>query len=140
MSVAAFLIQSNTSSKVSPAIINELIIPYQELISSGKFEEAYFSMTSIDYRESNTLAKYLKAQDSNKTVYGELVELKPVSGVFLKETSQGNKIIFKATFAYIGSKASQRIIIDAIREGNEFKLYNTYNSYVSIGGLLPVIY
>ncbi|MBX3044424.1 MAG: hypothetical protein KIT33_13055 [Candidatus Kapabacteria bacterium] len=140
MSGIAFFMQSKTSSKVSPQIIEQLIEPYKQLLQSGNFEEAYYSLTSIDYKVDNTFAKYLAAQDSNKAVYGELVDLKPVSGVFLKETTQGNKIIFKATFAYIGSKSSQRIVIDAIKENDEFKLFKTYNSYVSIGGLVPVIY
>lgn len=140
MSGAAFFIQSGTSNKVSPIIIDKLITPYVKLINVGNFEEAYFQYTSVDYRAKFTLSQYIKAQEQNLEKYGELLELKPVSGVFLKEATQGNKIVFKATFAYIGSKSSQRIVVDAIQEDDTFKLFNTYNSYVSIGGLLPVIY
>jgi hypothetical protein len=140
MSGLAYWTQSNTSGEVSPKIIKELIEPYTELIKNNNYEEAYFSFTSSDYRAKTTLAQYTRAQDSNFTHYGELVDIKPVSGVFLKETAKGNKIIFKATFGYIGSNKSQRIMLDAIREDGKYKLYNTYNSYVSIGGLMPVIY
>ena len=140
MSGLAFWTQSNLSDEVSPKIMEKLIEPYNGFIKNKNYESAYFSLTSLDYRAKTTLAQYIHAQDSNFTYFGELVDLKPLSGVFLKETAQGNKIIFKATFAYIGSKKSQRIVLDAIREDGEFKLYNTYNSYVSIGGLMPVIY
>lgn len=140
MSGVAFFVQSGTSGKVNPLIMNELINPYKELISNGNYETAYSQFTSVDYKVKFTLNNYLAAQDSNMRNYGELKELRPVSGVFLKESAQGNKVVFKATFAYIGSKASQRIIIDAIKEDGKFKIYNTYNSYVSIGNLMPVIY
>ncbi|MDX9790467.1 MAG: hypothetical protein WC313_06475 [Candidatus Kapaibacterium sp.] len=140
MSAAAFIKQSDTSSSVSPVIMENLIQPYAECLSSADYERAYFEYTSVDYKSKITLANYLSAQDTNIVKFGKLKELKPVSGVFLKETVQGNKIVFKATFAYLGEKGGQRIIVDAIKEDGKFKIFNTYNSYVSIGGLLPVIY
>jgi hypothetical protein len=140
MSILAYIKQTNTNNTVNPRVIEELINPYEKLIKQADYETAYNEFTSKEYKSKYTLAQYLRAQDSNRTVFGNLELLKPVSGVFLKETVQDNKIIFKATFGYVGEKSTQRIIIDAIQENGKFKLYNTYNSYVSIGGLLPVIY
>ncbi len=140
MSGAAYWIQTNARAKITPQIMEQLIIPYQRAISARDYTKAYNEFTSNDYKSKFTLEQYLNAQDSNFAIYGSLDDLKPVSGVFLKETATGNKIIFKATFAYIGSKKHQRIIVDVINEKGKFRLYNTYNSYVSMGGLLPVIY
>ena len=136
----AFFMQINTRNEVEPRIKNELILPYQELLKQGKFEEAYYQMTSPDYRTKYTLAQYIKAQDSNRSVFGNLVELKEVSGLYMKETIRGNRAVFKATYGYICQKASERIMIEAILVNGKFKLQNTYTSFVTIGSLQPVIY
>lgn len=140
MGALAFFIKSGAQGKISPLIMANVINPYKELIITRDYENAYKIYASSDYKSKYTYAQFRMAQDSNRIEYGELLDIKPVSGLFLKETTSENRVIFKATFGYIGSKKQQRIIIDIIKENGVFKIYRTYNSYVSIGGLLPVIY
>jgi hypothetical protein len=130
----------STQHQLSPVVLSKLIQPYKEYIKNGEYEKAYNELTSEDYRAKFTFAQYKLHQDSNKVVFGDLVELKPVSGVFLKETTKESKIIFKATFGYIGSKKQQRILLDITREKGKYKIDNSYNSYLSMGTMMSVIY
>ncbi|MBE2188251.1 MAG: hypothetical protein KGZ71_14445 [Desulfobulbaceae bacterium] len=125
---------------VMPKVMDELIQPYTELIGKGEFEKAYANYTSIDYRRKYTNARYLSAQDSNTTKFGKILDIKPVSGILVSEKSQSKPWIYKGTFAYIGEKDTMRIVIDVTLEDGVFKIYNTYNSYLAISSVTPVIY
>lgn len=140
MSITAYYIKTNQKNNIQPQMTKNLISKYEEYIKNGRYSDAYYELTSTEYKKRTTLAQYLNSQNSNKGKYGRLKSLKPLSGLFLRETSSTDKTIIKATFIYSGEKSAQRIIIDAVKENGKYKIDNTYNSYVSIGGLLPVIY
>jgi hypothetical protein len=125
---------------VMPKVMDELIKPYVKLIGNGEFEQAYSQYTSIDYKRKYTQARYLAAQDSNLTKFGKITDIVPVSGIMVSEKSPTKPWIYKGTFAYIGEKDTMRIVIDVTLEDGFFKIYNTYNSYVAISSVTPVIY
>lgn len=140
MSIIAYQNFRRTEDIVTPKLMDELIEPYSRLIAQGEYEAAYEQFTSEDYKKEYTLARYLGAQDSNYQKYGRLYSIQPVSGILVSEKSQSKPWIYKGTFAYIAEKDTIRIVIDATLEDGRFKIFKTYNSYLAISSVTPIIY
>lgn len=140
MSIIAYQNFRRTEDVITPKLMEDLIEPYTKLISQGEYEAAYNQFTSKDYRKDYTLARYISAQDSNYHRYGRLIAIKPVSGILVSEKPQSKPWIYKGTFAYVAEKDTLRIVIDATLEDGRFKIYKTYNSYLAISSVTPIIY
>lgn len=140
LSIIAYQNFRKVEDIVMPKVLDELIEPYVTAVSNRDYEEAYSKFTSQDYKRIYTKARYFSAQDSNFSKFGKLINITPVSGMLVSEKSQNKPWIYKGTFAYIGEQDTMRIVIDVTLENGKFKIYNTYNSYLAISSVTPVIY
>ncbi len=132
MGIISFYIQKQTNDIVTPRIINEFVNPYTNAIQNEDFEYAYENLTSEEYKESYTLKEFIQKHRLNNEKYGNLNEIKTISGLFLREKEMHGPWTFKGTMMYLAEKDTQRIIVEVIEKEDSFKLYKTYRSFVSI--------
>lgn len=140
LGIFGYLRQRQTDNNVTPVIMEHLVKPYYNAISNRDYEFAYFKLTSDEFKKSYSLQQYVAAQNANFERFGKLKALKPISGLFLTERSESKPWIYKGTLMYIGEKDSVRIEIDVIYEKNDFRIYQTFRSFLTISSVKPLIF
>lgn len=140
LSILAYYNQKSKNKIIGDSIVNELLIPYLNELQMGNYEKAYQLFTSKDYKKKYTLAKYKQAQDSNLVANGTITSLKPISGIFVKETAPGGITIFKGTVLLEAEKIKKNIVVEITIENDSMKINRTYDSYLTMSNILPVIY
>lgn len=145
--------KSKSYEKV-PDIVQQLIDPYRKALAERDFRFAYDEFTSSRYKNEHSFSEFLDAQLNNYSTFGRIVDIKPASGLFIKESLTTNpwdpttsNWIFKGTLLYEGEfKDSEgnpkiaRIMMDIVLENGEYKIYDTYNSFVTISSIKPQIF
>jgi len=140
LSIFAYYNQKSKNQIIGDSINQELLIPYINELRSSNYELAYHLFTSKDYKKKYTLAKYKAAQDSNLVANGKIIALKPLSGIFVKETATGGITVFKGTVALEAEKGKKNIVVEITIENDSMKINRTYDSYLTMSNILPVIY
>lgn len=140
LSIFAYYNQKSKNQIIGDKINDELLIPYMEELKNGNIEKAYQLYTSKDYKKKYTLAKYKQAQDSNLVANGTINSLKPISGIFVRETAPGGITVFKGTVLLEADKAKKNIVVEITIEQGSMKINRTYDSYLTMSNILPVIY
>lgn len=136
----SFVSQTKLNKEISPKIFNELIKPYSELIKNQNYERAYNEMTTTSYKEKHSLQDYLQAQKRNYDYFGNLLEMRLTSGIFVKMPDKENKWIYRGTIDYIASKKSIKFTIDVALVKGVFKIVRTYPSQITIRNSAPMIF
>lgn len=140
LSIFAYYNQKSKNQIIGDSINSKLLIPYLNELQIGNYEKAYQLFTSKDYKKKYTLARYKLAQDSNLVANGKITSLKPISGIFVRETAPGAISVFKGTILLEAEKAKKNIVIEITIENDSMKINRTYDSYLTMSNILPVIY
>lgn len=140
LSIMAYYNQKSKNQIIGDSINGELLIPYLSELQSGNYERAYQFFTSKDYKKKYTLARYKQAQDSNLVANGQIKSLKPLSGIFVRESAPGGLTVFKGTVLLESEKAKKNIVVEITIENDSMKINRTYDSYLTMSNILPVIY
>ncbi len=140
LSIFAYYSQKEKNQIIGDKIYNELLKPYKEALVAKDYNTAYSKFTSNDYKKKYTLARFVTVQDSNLTVYGKIIDMTPITGIFVKENSPNGFSIFKGTIIYSAENNSRKIVIEVTFENDSMKINRTYDSYLTIGNIIPVIY
>ena len=140
LSVIGYYSQKNKNNNIGKRVYSELLQEYTSLLQNKEFDKAYNNFTSEDYKRKYTLAAFIHAQDSNHTAYGKLQSIMPATGIFFKEMGDSKFIVYKGTVRYKAEKSERLIVVEICFENGKMKLNRTYDSYVTLGNVLPVIY
>lgn len=140
ISYLSFRTQTEMNEKIAPEILNNLILPYSELLKQERYQEAYEKLTSTSYKKKHSLYEYLSAQEKNKEYFGNLISMELTSGIFIKMSDKDNKWIYRGTIDYNASKIKTKFTLDAVIENGKFKIARTYPSQISLGNPKPMIF
>ena len=129
LGVAGYLNQKNRDENVTPKIIEQLVDPYTQALKEGKYEYAYNNFTSDAYKNDNSLDEYIEAQKNNREKFGKLIDIEPLSGLFLQEKKMHKDWNFIGTLRYKAEQRQLRIQIEVIvSDEKKFLINNTYLS------------
>lgn len=129
LGVAGYFAQKNRDENITPRIISEVIVPYSNAIKNKEYEFAYQNLTTEDYKQKYSYDDFLSAQNSNNEKYGDLVDIKPLSGIFLTQKGMHKPWRFVGTLRYRGLKKQERVQIEIARDKNgKFLINNTFLS------------
>ncbi|HRP01963.1 MAG TPA: hypothetical protein PLE30_04870 [Candidatus Kapabacteria bacterium] len=140
LSIFAYYNQKGKNEFVSDEINKQLLEPYIKLLQNSDYKQAYNEYTSSDFKRKYTYAMYQRAQDSNLTVNGKIKSLVPFSGIFVKEITDNKLAVFKGTVVYEAEKIKKNIVVEILIENGKMRLNRTYDSYLTMSNILPVIY
>jgi len=127
--------QNNNNTNVATEIEDTIIFPYVDAIREGRFESAYISYTSAAYKEKHSLEEFQAAQQKNLTEFGTLIESAKATGIVNEQTSPGEPTIYRTERLYKAEKATKNVVYELEKEGDSFKLRETYLS-PTVNGLL----
>lgn len=152
--IFVFIKNKASTAQNVPDIEDKLLIPYRKALADKKYEFAYKQFTSQRYKSEYSYEEFLDSQLQNFATFGSLISIKPASGMFVKESLKSNpwdvssqNWLYKGTLVYTGSNKNEEgkyitagILMEIIVEEGEYKIYDSYNSFVTIGGIKPQIF
>jgi len=129
LGVGGYFNQKQRDSDVSPKIISELIVPYSKALKNKDYKTAYYNFTTEDYQNSYSFEIFKKAQEENIKKYGDFIDIKPLSGLFLTQKRMHKPWRFVGTLRYRGLKKQERIQVEVSpTKDGRFLINNTFLS------------